>query len=191
MLAALHNSAVLSDTSAVPVRRMELAERDVLTQTLRERATPWLGGPYAEPARALLAEYGEELVRALARFDALVQRVSADGRSLVITHGEPHPGNILRAATGLLLVDWDTVGLARPERDLWWVLTSEGQEAARYTELTGLAISDDALDLYRLRWTLDDISLFLAEFRGQHKQTPDTELSWSGFRDGLIALAAS
>lgn len=191
MLAALHKSTAVSDTTAVPVRRMELAERDVLTQSLMERATPWLGGPYAEPARALLAEYGDDLARALARFDVLVQKVSADGRSLVITHGEPHPGNLLRARTGLLLVDWDTVGLARPERDLWWVLTSEGQEAACYTELTGQAISADALDLYRLRWTLDDISLFLAEFPGLHQQTPDTELSWSGFRDGLIALAAS
>src|SRR4029077_13351490 len=68
---------------------------------------------------------------------------SAEG--LVITHGEPHPGNIIRVApnadadglaaaddaaagaTGgagpasgaIMLIDWDTVGLAPPERDLW------------------------------------------------------------------------
>ena len=40
----------------------------------------------------------------------------------VVTHGEPHPGNVLRMqAGGLRLVDWDTVRLAPPERDLWMV----------------------------------------------------------------------
>jgi spectinomycin phosphotransferase len=190
MLAALHDATPVIDTGRVPVRGLELAERAVLTQSLQELGRPWSGGPYAEPARAKLTAYADGLVRALARFDALAGQVTEDGRSLVITHGEPHAGNLLRTGSRLSLVDWDTVGLAPPERDLWWVLTGDGQEAARYCELTGREVSQDALALYRLRWTLDDISLFLAEFRDRHERTADTEVSWSGYEAGLIGLAA-
>jgi spectinomycin phosphotransferase len=206
-LAALHRSTAVIDTERVPVRGLGLAERDVLTESLRELGDPWPGGPYSEPARAALREHADGLCRALARFDALVERVSSDGRSLVVTHGEPHPGNIIRSASRLALVDWDTVGLAPPERDLWWVLAAGDQEAVwagrqeavwagrqeagRYAELTGRDVSADALALYRLRWTLDDVSLFLAEFRDLHSRTADTELSWSGFSEGLAALSRS
>jgi spectinomycin phosphotransferase len=188
MLAALHDATTVIGAGAVPVRGIELAERAVVAASLRERGRPWSGGPYAEPARALLNQYADGLSRALARFDALADRVFSDGRSLVITHGEPHPGNVIRSGTRLFLVDWDTVGLAPPERDLWWVLNGDGQDAVSYAALAGHAVSRDGLALYRLRWTLDDISLFLAEFRGLHEQTADTELSWSGFRDGLVSL---
>ena len=33
-----------------------------------------------------------------------------------------------------MLIDWDTVGLARPERDLWSLATETGDEFRRYTE---------------------------------------------------------
>ncbi len=188
ILAALHNSTAILDVRAVPVRSLQLAERAVISLSLRERGAPWQGGPFAEPARVALTEYGPDLVRALARFDALVATVSNDGRAPVITHGEPHPGNILRARGRLMLVDWDTVGLAPPERDLWWILAEAGQQSASYTELTGREVSQDALALYRLRWTLDDISLFLADLRAPHERTADTEVSFAGFRDGLRSL---
>ncbi len=191
MLAALHQSTATIDTGSVPVRGLGLAERHALTSALRELGDPWRGGPYAEPARRALREHAEDLSRALARFDALVDRVSSDGRSLAVTHGEPHPGNLIRIGSRLALVDWDTVGLAPPERDLWWVLSEDDREAARYTELTGRDVSPEALAVYRLRWTLDDVSFFLAEFRDLHAQTPDAELSWSGFRNGLITLSQS
>jgi spectinomycin phosphotransferase len=190
MLAVLHDATSIIRPGSVPVRELALAEREVLTQALRERGETWLGGPFAEPARARLSEHADDLVRALARFDDLVAAVRADGRSLVVTHGEPHPGNLVRAGSGLLLVDWDTVGLAPPERDLWGLVPGARDVAARYTALTGREVSQDALALYRLRWTLEEVSLFLAEFRGTHERTVDTEVSWSGFCDGLASLAA-
>ena len=47
----------------------------------------------------------------------------------MITHGEPHPGNILRSRGRLLLIDWDTAGVALPERDLWHVAGPGSPEA--------------------------------------------------------------
>jgi thiamine kinase-like enzyme len=55
----------------------------------------------------------------MARFDDLLDRVREVGGPYVITHGEPHPGNLLRTRAGLRLIDWDMTALARPERDLW------------------------------------------------------------------------
>jgi spectinomycin phosphotransferase len=184
MLAELHGVSM----DGVPVRGLDLANREVLDLSLRERGSAWAGGPYSEPARDLLDSRGPQLARELERFDALTAEVAGDGRPLVITHGEPHPGNLVRAADRFLLVDWDTVGLAPPERDLWSILTASGAEAARYAELTGRSVSAAAIEFYRLRWALDDISLILAEFRSPHSRTADTDVSWAAFRSYLEAL---
>ena len=74
------------------------------------------GGPYGEPGRDLLARYERPLRQAFARFGGLLDRVRVAGGPSVITHGEPHPGNLPRTRAGLCLVDWDTTALARPER---------------------------------------------------------------------------
>ena len=66
-----------------------------------------------------------------------------------------------------MLVDWDTVGLAPPERDLWMVASETGDELRRYTELTGRPVDPTALGLYRLRWALDDISCFVRDLRAR------------------------
>src|SRR5258708_5242946 len=66
------------------------------------------------PGRALLARYDRPLHQAFARFDGLLDRVREAGGPYVITHGEPHPGNLLRTRAGLCLVDWDMTALARP-----------------------------------------------------------------------------
>jgi hypothetical protein len=60
--------------------------------------------------------------------------------------------------------------------------------ADHYAELTGRRVSAAAMDLYRLRWSLDDIALFVADFRGPHEQDEDTELAWAGLTDGMGAI---
>ena len=77
-----------------------------------------------------------------------------------------------------MLIDWDTVGLAPPERDLWMVATETGAELRRYTELTGRPVDLAAIELYRLRWALDDLSCFVRDLRAPHRRTPGTEHAW-------------
>jgi spectinomycin phosphotransferase len=79
------------------------------------------------------------------------------------------------------------IGLAPPERDLWWVITSD-QDAARYEQRTGQTVNQDALALYRLRWGLDDLAAILSEFRGPHQETADTLVSWNALEETLQAL---
>jgi spectinomycin phosphotransferase len=174
MLAALHRA----DRAAARLPRAEpgLSWRGDLERALDELGRPWTSGPYAEPARALLAGAAGQVRRQLETLD----RWSAGwpAAEVVITHGEPHPGNVVRAPGGLKLIDWDTVGLAPPERDLWMVATESGDEVRRYTELTGRPVDTTVLELYRLRWALDDLSCFVRDLRAPHRRTPGTEHAW-------------
>jgi spectinomycin phosphotransferase len=115
-------------------------------------------------------------------------RAAAGGGPAVITHGEPHPGNVLRSSGRMLLIDWDTAGLALPERDLWLAAGDDASAADRYAELTGRRVSGAAMDLYRLRWSLDDIALFVGDFRDPHEQDEDTELAWAGLTEEIGKL---
>jgi spectinomycin phosphotransferase len=188
LLARLHTATPKG--IQVPTRPLELAGREAIAQALASLAVPWNGGPFAEPARDLLVRYERTLRQAFARFGVLLDRVLEAGGPYVITHGEPHPGNLLRTRAGLCLVDWDMTALARPERDLWWVISGD-QDAARYSWRTGWTVNQDALALYRLRWGLDDIAEFLSEIRGPHHRTADTLVYWKGLQETLESIAAA
>jgi spectinomycin phosphotransferase len=187
MLATLHNATSLAGAGA-PVRGPELPGRDDLLAALGDLGQPWPGGPYGEPARRLLARHAADLDRALARFDELIGQALRTG-PLVLTHGEPHPGNVFRSRSGTLhLIDWNTAGLALPERDLWDVAEPGSAEAAHYTALTGRPVSGVAAEAYRIRWALDDIRLAVRDFHGPHERTPDTELTWTTLGEELARI---
>lgn len=192
MLAELH--ATGPHVPLPPVRPPGLDRLETLDRAVRERARSWRSaGPYAEAARALVCEHADALLAAAERFRALAATV-ASRREQVITHGEPHSGNLIRGPAGLLLIDWDTAGLAPPERDLWWLVPAGGRAdsvAARYQQLTGRAVSEPAVAMYRLRWDLDDVCLFLADFRAPHDRNQDTETAFAGLAAGVRALAAA
>lgn len=189
LLAELHGSGAAPGLA--PVRPPGLPGVALLEESLRERGRSWRGGPYAERARVLISEHAGGLVTALGTFRELAASLAADGRPPVMTHGEPHPGNLIRRGSGFLLIDWDTAGLAPPERDLWWVMPESGEQAGRYAELTGRVVSQPAVAFYRLRWDLDDISSFLAEFRRPHERTRDTEAAFGGFAAAVRRVAAA
>jgi spectinomycin phosphotransferase len=195
MLAALHRV----DPAVIRLqgREAELSWPDDLELALRELGRPWSGGPFAEPARELLAGAAGPVRRGLDALDRWARDTAAP-ENLVITHGEPHPGNIIRVAPAsasasgadgagpasgaIMLIDWDTVGLAPPERDLWMVATETGAELQYYTELTGRPVDMTAIELYRLRWALDDLSCFVRDLRTPHRRTPGTEHAWQALQ---------
>jgi spectinomycin phosphotransferase len=177
MLARLHGATAKAGDLA-PVRDLEPASLPGLRTALRSLDRPWRGGPYSEPARRFLAGSAADIEAALSRFVNLAKEAAAAGQ-LVITHGEPHPANVLHSASRLFLIDWDTVGVALPERDLWHVAGAGSAEFELYSSLTGRAVSDTALAAYRLRWQLDDLALNVAEFRGPHADDANTAYIWA------------
>jgi hypothetical protein len=138
-------------------------DRHDLEEALEDLAGPWDTGPYGERARALLAAHAEDVRRLLDVHDRLAAYVPGDG--WVLTHGEPHRGNIFRTIQGWAVVDWDTVLLAPPERD-FWDLPADCDAQLR--------------QLYRLRWDLAEIAVYISGFYNPHTGDPNDDQSWAG-----------
>ena len=185
MLAALHRSTPTVAAGA-PTSKIGLPRREALDAALRNLGQPWRAGPFAESARALLAGAADQVHCLLEIFDRLTDAVRAS--EFVITHGEPHPGNVIRAGPQRMLIDWDTVGLGPPERDLWMVASETGEESRRYADLTGRAVDPARLAMYRLRWALDDISIYVNQLRTEHRHTADTEHAWMALKETVQLL---
>ena len=177
MLVELHQ-ATSTVQAVAPHHPVEPSARRDLDAALGQLGTKWNGGPFSEPARALLGVHKDAVIALLASFDRLATEVATRSRDYVITHGEPHSGNVMRVGEKLFLVDWDTVALAPPERDLCMVASDSGDELALYFDLTGRAVDQAAMSLYCTRWRLDDIALFVRMFRSSHATTDDTDLAW-------------
>lgn len=172
LLAALH--AATPPATGTRRARVGLPRRADLEAALADLGRPWDGGPFAEPARDLLAGAAGRVRRGLAAFDRLADAVRA-APDLVVTHGEPHPGNVIRTGAGPLLIDWDTVGLAPPERDLWGVTSAGDAGDRRYAAATGRTADPGRMSFYQIRWALDDISIYLRELRALHERTVGAE----------------
>lgn len=180
LLADLHARTPPETTPAVA---LDIPQRDRLEDLLSHPAGE---GPFSAEAAALLKEYGGAVRERLAEFDRLAGQVR--GNPPVVTHGEPHPGNLIRRDGRLLLVDWDTVGLAVPERDLA-VVSADPADLDAYTRATGRRVDPAAVALYRLRWALADVAEFAVLLCGPHRRTPDTETSRRGLAWTVQSLA--
>jgi hypothetical protein len=157
LVIALH-TAPEALRGGAPVDDFAIAHRDELESSLHGAEDVDDLGPYARPAADLLVEYAAPVRRLLARYDALVSTARTEPSRMVLTHGEPHPGNTMRAGDDWLLIDWETVLLAPPERDLWIVSAGADAVLRAYADATGVTALAPMLELYRIRWHLDDIS---------------------------------
>ena len=164
-----------------------IASRSALDEALADITQPWQTGPFAEPTRVLLAARADELRESLETYDALAARLRQRAGSWVVTHGEPHRGNVLIDRRGARhLIDWDTTLVAPRERDLWHVLDEELTGWEEYCAIAGdVPVDADALDLYRQRWELTDIAAFVAEFRRPHEEDENTVASFGHLRSYL------
>jgi spectinomycin phosphotransferase len=157
-----------------------LPGRAALEQAFAQLDTRWDSGPFAEPARKLLHTHARAVRDRLRAYDHLARRVREEPGTWVVTHGEPHSANVMRDVRGgLQLVDWDTTLMGPRERDLWMIVDADLTGWDEYREVLGsVRLSEDALGLYRERWALAEICVYVAEFRRPHDETEDTRASW-------------
>ena len=156
-----------------------------LRSAIGQTGQSWTAGPYGPPARDLLARNAEGVTALLAAYRVLADVVAGQPDRMTCTHGEPHSANVLRTAQGYLLVDWDTVLLAPPERDLWVLAESDAAIPAAYTVATGIAVDQDAMTFYRLRYDLAEIASYICLFRAPHGDSADSAESWRNLRHFL------
>jgi spectinomycin phosphotransferase len=188
LIAMLHR-ATPQVRDRAPRHVLRIAGYADLDAFLREPGRRWDGGPFAEGAHGLLLAHAADLAYLAAAFGRLAgATAAARARDPVITHGEPHPANLLSAGGSLMLIDWDTAGLAPPERDLSLIVGEAGEGAARYQKATGRAYDPAVLNLYRTRWYLDDVASAVRLFRQPHSSTADTERWFDGLAPRLAQL---
>ena len=191
-----HRNAVLDNLARlhrapVACRRLALTEtfsisrRAELSASYSQLQTRWRTGPFADPARRLLAQHADAVAGAFKTYDALTIEVTAQSQRFVLTHGEPHPANTITTDDGVVLVDWDTTLIAPPERDLWDLVADEPTVSAEYEVLTGTTVNDDAVELYRLAWDLNEIAIYVSDFRRPHERTEDTSEAWQNLQHFL------
>jgi spectinomycin phosphotransferase len=195
MFAQLHQA-----TSAVEsiARRIDLhlPGRGYLESGLQEVNQPWSGGPFSEPAREALARHASDVADLLDLLDRLSRSVATRSLKWVVTHGEPHAVNLIRTDVSHMLVDWDTVALAPPERDLWMLVGDNGDDATTYANLTGHEPDHVAMDFFRLTWDLGDLAAYTHVLRSPHRHSEDTLKAYEGLtkcvgiRDRWAALLA-
>jgi spectinomycin phosphotransferase len=173
LLAELHAASALAE--GLPgTSGLDLPGRRHLEAALEERNEPWSGGPLSEVARNAVKSSAAELVELLGLADRLAAEAKAHGGRFVVTHGEPHAGNVMRTREGRVLVDWDTVALAPPERDLWMLVGAGTAAADLYARATGRTLDPIALDYFRLTWDLKDLAEYLKLLRSPHQENDDT-----------------
>ena len=157
MLTELHQAPVTPATHSVG---LTIPGRGHLEGALLDVDETWAGGPLSEPAREAVKNSASELAELLSFADRLAAEAEQRGAPWVVTHGEPHAANVMRTSEGRVLVDWDTVALAPPERDLWMLVDDDQHDAA--------------LDFFRLTWDLKDIAEYLNVLRSPHQENEDT-----------------
>ena len=179
MWARLH-LATPAVRDAAPRRSLDIPGRSALEGALEEIGGSWSGGPYSERVREWLTANRELVTAAVDRYDRLTIPMAT--REFVITHGEPHAGNLIRTEEGLRLIDWDTVALAPPERDLWMLDDGTDAGLAPYSAATRHPIDRSALDFYRLAWLVTDVASFVAELRGPHADDANSAHAWKALQ---------
>jgi spectinomycin phosphotransferase len=175
LVGRLHAASDRVPAGLPQVADFHIPPRASLEAALADVGRPWRSGPLAEPARALLAARSGEVAQRLAGHDAGAQRLRTTRAGWVVTHGEPHGGNVIRdPAGGLHLIDWDTAMVAPRERDLQMVLDDDLTGWDEYRAAAGpVTLDRDALEFYRRLWALADIASFIAVLRRPHRNTTD------------------
>jgi spectinomycin phosphotransferase len=174
LIVSLH-AATASVRGRAPGHVPRYGGEHALKAFLAEPDTPWTGGPFSASARDVLTRHTREISKLADGFDRLVAVTAPQRADLVVTHGEPHPANLVALEDGrLALVDWDTVALAPPERDLSLMTHPTDEGLRRYARATGRPIHASVIALYRLPWYLDDLASAARLFRNEHRDTPDT-----------------
>ncbi|WP_433052164.1 phosphotransferase [Dactylosporangium sp. CS-033363] len=187
MIIRLHTAPPIARRHA-RVDDFAVPHRDEVEAALRAPGEEAGCGPYAVPAADLLEEHRRPLQRVLARYDELVLQSRGEPVRAVLTHGEPHSGNTMRTPTGWRLIDWDTVLVSPPERDLWLIEPGDGSIFAAYAEATGVLVRPSTIMLFQLRWALSDIAVEVRRFRRPHTGTQDDAEGYEILRSVVTSI---
>ncbi len=173
LVVALHNVPVAAIRAPVP-DDFVVPWLDRLDRSVHQGKEGGSTGPYAASASQFLIDNEAGIRRLRTRYRTLVAQYSSDPGPVVVTHGEIHPGNVMLTSKGWVIVDWDNVLVAPPERDLWRLSQGGASELGAYAEATGTTPHQWLFDLYRSRWDLAEIASFTAALQRPHEDSENS-----------------
>lgn len=192
LLAALGRLHASTDQVSRGLKRRDpvaVPYREQLERSLDDLGAGWTGGPFSDDARRLIAGAVDPLRQMFAAFDDLAELFGVPSDDWVVTHGEPHTGNLIWTRDSFVLIDWDTVGMGPRERDLWMIEPKDDDEWNAYSSRAGpTQMRPDAMELFRLWWSLAEICGYVELLRSAHIDDANTRVAWSELQ-GYISAA--
>lgn len=167
-LKALHTIEVPESLRAIVPRESFDATARLFVQQLLEESVACRGGDViaAELVR-IVQEKRDVIALLLWQAQELSARLLLQPPAYCLCHGDIHAGNVLLCEGKLLIVDWDTLILAPPERDLMFIGGGVGgcwnqpQEVQWFEEGYGAYESNPiVLAYYRCERIIQDIAEF-------------------------------
>jgi spectinomycin phosphotransferase len=143
-------------------------------------AAPWAAGPLGEVARVAVKEGLAAISRGTNRYLELAKIAREHEDSWVATHGEPHHANQINTASGLKLVDWESLMIAPRERDLVDLVESAGADR--------LDVDTRLIELFVLEWCLAEIDEYTRWFSSPHVGNVDDHTALHGLHEELATL---
>lgn len=174
-LARLHATEAPASTR----RWQPLVDAGLADDLAHRTVAPWESGPYGERARLAVRERLDDIARWTARYNALVDRVDPD--AWCPTHGEPHSRNELHTASGVLLVDWESLQLAPRERDFATLLEGGVGWVGSY----GREPDWPMVELFHLQWRLSEADGYADWFRAEHRGSESDRVAIGGLLEEL------
>ena len=145
---------------------------DLVERLQDATSTQWRAGPFGEEARRAIR--GRLAVIEGWLVDYLDLCAGLDPSAYVATHGEPGVHNEWLTDEGLRLIDWESLLLAPPERDLLDV------------DAAALVPHDpDRRRLFDLEWRLSEIEAFGTWLRNPHAGNDDDRTALGGLHHEL------
>lgn len=135
---------------------------------------PWTAGPLSEEAHRTISHARGDFPEWERRYGQLIAHARSRRHLWVPTHGEPHHANQFLDDRGLHLVDWETLAIAPPERDL-----RDLPEDAR----SDFTIDERLLELFDLEWRLMEIEEYARWFMAPHSGSEDDLVALEGLRE--------
>ncbi len=144
---------------------------------------------YQKQLLELLIQHKSEILQTLERYESLGHSAAALQIPFVITHGDPTPGNlILDLENRLHLIDWDSVCLGPPEKDLV-AFTGERFEVVLERYLTEseekASLYADIFGFYIYEWTINEIRDYGTKILFRHNNAKQNEYDWESLQDYL------
>lgn len=186
-IAILHNSATCSALDVLPQENFSLSFVDWLQSVLLASTdTNPPTNTYQTMAREMLIEARQDIKMTLKKLDAIGQRARGLDVTVVLTHGDLSPGNLIKNKGGnFYVIDWSKLLLAPPERDLVYFMGGSFEYFLKiYANKLDqpLHLHPDLFEFYIYRWILAEITDYGSWILLEDASAVDLEHAWNQFQ---------